>query len=85
MKNTSHDFHADNDNLEIALFTANRLTEDEAWTDAHRYTIEQAHMDANRMPVFIAMIDYQEMINFRRLPPEPAHLICLAEMERMAH
>jgi hypothetical protein len=37
-----------------------------------------------RMPKFMAMIDYQEMINFRRLPAEPAHILCLAEMELRA-
>lgn len=82
MKN---DFYADNDNLEAALHTAMQFTFDEAWMEAHRMTKEQTEIDANRMPFFVAMIDYQKMVNFRRLPAKPAHLICLAEMERMAH
>lgn len=41
----------------------------------------ERHYGPTRMPEFMARIDYQEMINFRKLPPVPAHIFCLAEIE----
>ena len=64
------DFFADNDKLEIALRTATLLNFNDAW------------IESSRMPMFIAQVDYQEMLNYRAMNESEAIDSYLAEEAR---
>jgi len=83
MKNSN--FHADTDNLEIALHTATLFTMDEAWCEAYRLTEEQAHIDNNRYSKWMAVIDAQEMKNYHSMSADEAWDAYKAEEDRKSN